>query len=185
MTDSTYIERTVLNLSKSRRKVLSSYNFLSQPSCRSANCYRQYTPSPWFHFLPADLDFFASWHRKDGEESCMKTTQKVQGRVGHICHQSWELASAFCKKVYTKFSKCSIRPILGYACPVWCGGSITKLVKLQEWFCRGQHVTLPSVEKRLIFNTHIHVILQDKIEIGSRLFDWAVAFAITQLWTYI
>ena len=81
MTVSTYIERTVLNLSKSRRKVLSSYNFLSQPSCRSANCYRQYTPSPWFHFLPADLDFFASWHRKGGEESCMKTTQKVQGEL--------------------------------------------------------------------------------------------------------
>ena len=43
----------------------------------------------------------------------------------------------------------SIRPILEYACPVWCGGPIAKLVKLQESFCRRHHVMLPPVKNDL------------------------------------
>ena len=49
----------------------------------------------------------------------------------------------------------SIRPILEYACPVWCGGPIAKLVKLQESFCRRHHVMLPPVKKRFDYHTFI------------------------------
>ena len=49
----------------------------------------------------------------------------------------------------------SIWPILEYACPVWCGGPIAKLVKLQESFCRCHNVTLPPVKKRYDYHTLI------------------------------
>ena len=55
----------------------------------------------------------------------------------------------------------SIRPILEYACPVWCGGPIAKLVKLQESFCRRHHVMLPPVKKRFDYHT---LILFSKIK---------------------
>ena len=49
----------------------------------------------------------------------------------------------------------SIRPIVEYACPVWCGGPIAKLVKLQESFCRRSHGMLPPVKKRFDYHTLI------------------------------
>ena len=52
-----------------------------------------------------------------------------------------------------EFTLGSIQPILEYACPVWCGGPIGKLVKLQESFCRRHHVTLPPVKKQFDYHT--------------------------------
>ena len=39
--------------------------------------------------------------------------------------------------------------------PVWCGGPIAKLVKLQESFCRRHHVMVPPVKKRFDYHTLI------------------------------
>ena len=47
----------------------------------------------------------------------------------------------------------SLRPVAEYACPVWCGGPIAKLVKLQESFYCRHHVTLPAVKKRFDYQT--------------------------------
>ena len=61
------------------------------------------------------------------------------------------IANAAIRRIYVG----SIRPILEYTCPVWCGGPIAKLVKLQESFCRRHHVTLPPVKKRFDYHTLI------------------------------
>ena len=52
------------------------------------------------------------------------------------------LPNAAIRRIYVG----SIRPILEYACPIWCGGPIAKLVKLQESFCRRHNFTLPPVK---------------------------------------
>ena len=45
---------------------------------------------------------------------------------------------------------------LEHACPVWCGGPIAKLVKLQESFCRRHHIMLPPLTlKRFDYHTLI------------------------------
>ena len=72
-------------------------------------------------------------------------------RIGMLRRLRRILPNAAIRRIYVG----SIRPILEYTCPVWCGGPIAKLVKLQESFCRRHHVTLPPVKKRFDYHTLI------------------------------
>ena len=47
----------------------------------------------------------------------------------------------------------AIRPRLEYACPVWSGGNTSKLVKLQELFCRRHQIVLPQLQQRFDYHT--------------------------------
>ena len=78
--------------------------------------------------------------------SCARTIGMVR-RLRRI------LPNAATRRIYIVST--GIRPILEYACPVWCGGPIAKLVKLQESFCRRHHVMLPPVKKRFDYHTLI------------------------------
>ena len=72
-------------------------------------------------------------------------------RIGVLRRLRRILLNAAIRRIYVG----SIRPILEYACPVWCGGPIAKLVKLQESFCRPHHVMLQPVKKRFDYHTLI------------------------------
>ena len=73
-------------------------------------------------------------------------------RIGMLRRLRRILPNAAIRRIYIG----SIRPILEYACSVWCGGPIAKLVKLQESFCRRHHVMLPPVKKR--FDQHTLIL---------------------------
>ena len=53
------------------------------------------------------------------------------------------------KSVYKGY----IRPRLEYACAVWSGGNTSKLLKLQQKFCRQHQVQLPNLSNRFKFHT--------------------------------
>ena len=53
------------------------------------------------------------------------------------------------KRIFTGF----IRPRLEYASAIWSGGNITKLLKLQEKFCKRHRLTLPALNTRLEYHT--------------------------------
>ena len=55
----------------------------------------------------------------------------------------------FLRRVFTVF----IRPRLEYANLIWSGGNITKLLKLEEKFCKGNRLTLPTLNACLVYHT--------------------------------
>ena len=92
-------------------------------------------------------------------------------RIGMLRRLQRILPNAAIRRIYIG----SIRPILEYTCPLRCGGPIAKLVKLQESFCRRNHVTPPPVKKRFDYHTlilfhkikgklHSKIISSDMIE---------------------
>ena len=72
-------------------------------------------------------------------------------RIGMLRRLRRILPNAAIRRIYIA----SIRPILEYTCPVWCGDPIAKLVKLQESFCRRHQVTLPPLKKLFDYHTLI------------------------------
>ena len=57
------------------------------------------------------------------------------------------------KRCLTSIYKGYIRPRLEYACAVWSGGNTSKLLKLQQKFCRQHQVQLPNLSNRFKFHT--------------------------------
>ena len=47
----------------------------------------------------------------------------------------------------------AVLPIMEYACPVWSGGPVAKLIHLHESFCRRNQTSLPPLQKRFDFHT--------------------------------
>ena len=70
-------------------------------------------------------------------------------RVGILRRLRNKLQSQVFKKIFIG----SIRPKLEYACAVWSGGPITKLIRLQEAFCHRHKVHLPPLQKRFQFHS--------------------------------
>ena len=71
------------------------------------------------------------------------------GRVGILRRLRNKLQSQVFKKIFIG----SIRPKLEYACAVWSGGPITKLIRLQEAFCHRHKVHIPPLQKRFQFHS--------------------------------
>ena len=65
------------------------------------------------------------------------------------------------KRCLTRIYKGYIRPRLEYACAVWSGGNTSKLLKLQQKFCRQHQVQLPNLSKPLQV-PHAYTFLQDQ-----------------------
>ena len=57
------------------------------------------------------------------------------------------------KNALRKIYEGAVRPRLEYACAVWSGGPIAKLVKLQENFCRRHDLQMPSLQQRFAYHT--------------------------------
>ena len=57
--------------------------------------------------------------------------------------------STFLKRIYIA----QVRSIMEYGCAVWSGDNISILQKLQDRFCRENHVRLPPVQARFIYLT--------------------------------
>ena len=57
------------------------------------------------------------------------------------------------KRCLTRIYKGYIRPRLEYASAVWSGGNTSKLLKLQQKFCRQHQVQLPNLSNRFKFHT--------------------------------
>ena len=70
-------------------------------------------------------------------------------RVGILRRLRNKLQPPVFKKIFIG----SIRPKLEYACAVWSGGPITKLIRLQEAFCHRHKVHLPPLQKRFQFHS--------------------------------
>ena len=67
---------------------------------------------------------------------------------------SWTLSERkLSKRCLTRIYKGYIRPRLEYACAVWSGGNTSKLLKLQQKFCRQHQVQLPNLSNRFKFHT--------------------------------
>lgn len=60
-----------------------------------------------------------------------------------------KLPSSALRRIYVG----AVQAKMGYACAVWCGGPIGKLVKLQETFCRQARVSLPPSKRRFDYHT--------------------------------
>ena len=60
-----------------------------------------------------------------------------------------KLPSSALRRIYVG----AVQPKMGYACAVWCGGPIGKLVELQETFCRQARVSLPPSKRRFDYHT--------------------------------
>ena len=70
-------------------------------------------------------------------------------KIGILRRQQRKLRSTALRKIFIG----AIRPRLEYACPVWSGGNTSKLVKLQELFCRRHQIVLPQLQQRFDYHT--------------------------------
>ena len=68
----------------------------------------------------------------------------------------YDACEGYCQTpLFEEFTLALFDPSSNTRVPVWCGGPIAKLVKLQESFCRRHHVMLPPVKKRFDYHTLI------------------------------
>lgn len=70
-------------------------------------------------------------------------------QIGLLARLRNVLSKPAVRRIFTGF----IRPRLEYASAIWSGGNITKLLKLQEKFCKRHRLTLPALNTRLEYHT--------------------------------
>ena len=70
-------------------------------------------------------------------------------KIGILRRLQRKLRSTALRKIFIG----AIRPRLEYACPVWSVGNTSKLVKLQELFCRRHQIVLPQLQQRFDYHT--------------------------------
>ena len=106
------------------------------------------------------LPFFG-WLVAKVWSACSRWVARCVGRgEGSVGDRSWGKANVVRirkrgvrERTSDKISIGAIRPRLEYACPVWSGGNTSKLVKLQELFCRRHQVILPQLQQRFDYHT--------------------------------
>ena len=82
-------------------------------------------------------------------EHISRTRAKCAQRVGMIRKIRHLLPNHVLKRIYIA----QVRSIMEYGCAVWSGDNISILQKLQDRFCRENHVKLPPVQARFIYLT--------------------------------
>ena len=82
-------------------------------------------------------------------EHISRTRAKCAQRVGMIRKIRHLLPKHVLKRIYIA----QVRSIMEYGCAVWSGDNISILQKLQDRFCRENHVRLPPVQARFIYLT--------------------------------
>ena len=70
-------------------------------------------------------------------------------KIGILRRLQHKIRSTALRKIFIG----AIRPTFEYACPVWSGGNTSKLVKLQELFCRPHQIVLPQLQQRCDYHT--------------------------------
>ena len=95
-------------------------------------------------------------------EHIRRTRAKCAQRVGMIRKIRHLLPNHVLKRIYVA----QVRSVMEYGCAVWSRDNISMLQKLQDRFCRENHVTLPPVQARLNYLT---LLLFYKIKTSSRL----------------
>ena len=71
--------------------------------------------------------------------------------------------------------------IMEYACHVWSGGPVAKLIHLHESFCRRNQTSLPTLQKRFDFHTQL-LFLQNAEKRDSFISVFSLAFTTVHLW---
>ena len=84
-----------------------------------------------------------------GKTTLIMSTPTVPGRLAFCA--AYNASSG--QQLFGRSSSEHIRPQLEYACPVWSGGNNSKLVKLQELFCRRHQIVLPQLQQRFDYHT--------------------------------
>ena len=70
-------------------------------------------------------------------------------RIGILRRLKKKLHPSTISRIYTA----AVQPIMEYACAIWSGGPIAKLVKLQRSFCKCHNISLPPVQTRFNYHT--------------------------------
>ena len=78
-----------------------------------------------------------------------KVYERCAQRVGILRRLRRTFPSCALRRIYVG----AVLPIMEYACPVWSGGPVAKLIHLHELFCRRNQTSLPPLQKRFDFHT--------------------------------
>ena len=78
-----------------------------------------------------------------------KVYERCAHRVGILRRLRRTFPSCALRRIYVG----AVLPIMEYACPLWSGGPLAKLIHLHEWFCRRTQTSLPPLQKRFDFHT--------------------------------
>ena len=78
-----------------------------------------------------------------------KVYERCAQRVGILRRLRRTFPSRALRRIYVG----AVLPIMEYACPVWSGGPVAKLIHLHESFCRRNQTSLPPLQKRFDFHT--------------------------------
>ena len=82
-------------------------------------------------------------------EHISRSRSKCAQRKGMIRKIRHLLPNHVLRRIYVA----QVRSVMEYGCAVWSGDNISMLQKLQDRFCRGNHVKLPPVQARLNYLT--------------------------------
>ena len=78
-----------------------------------------------------------------------KVCERCAQRVGILRRLRRTFPSHVLRRIYVG----AVLPIMEYACPVWSGGPVAKLIHLHDSFCRRIQTSLPPLQKRFDFHT--------------------------------
>ena len=106
-----------------------------------------------------------------------KVYERCAQRVGILRRLRRTFPSRALRRIYVG----AVLPIMEYACPVWSGGPVAKLIHLHELFCRRNQTSLPSLQKRFDFHTLV-LFLQNAEKPDPFVFVFSNAFTIVHLW---
>ena len=98
-----------------------------------------------------------SWPNNRDSEIFLQILPCCARKIGILRSLQRKLRSTALRKIFIG----AIRPRLEYACPVWSRGNTSKLVKLQELFCRRHQIVLPQLQQRFDYHT---LVLFSKIK---------------------
>ena len=112
---------------------------------------RKATNSRWYGDR-AFWNIITEWLRpSSGRQTLIMYTPTVPGRLAFCA--AYNIRSG--QQLFGRSSSEQSDPRLEYACPVWSGGNTSKLVKLQELFCRRHQIVLPQFQQRFDYHTSV------------------------------
>ena len=126
------------NISKLHQKLRTSIDLMSSCTVRTFLGWRL-----------INIWAFISTAACPGKTTLIMFTPTVPGRLA-FC-PAYNVTSG--QQLFGKIFIGAIRPRLEYTCPMWSGGNTSKLVKLQELFCRRHQIVLPQLQQRFDYHT--------------------------------
>ena len=69
-----------------------------------------------------------------------------------VCSEAFFAGNSVSSSVLRRIYIGAVQPKMEYACAVWCGGPIGKLLKLKETFCQQARVSMPPLQRRFDYH---------------------------------